>query len=106
MTTSNYCVVSTTLETEKDATELARLLVEARLAACVQQMPVNSTYRWQGKLQSADERLLLIKTRTDATDRLIDFIKTHHPYDTPEIIATPITTATPEYLHWIDEQID
>lgn len=95
-------VVLTTTETEADAERLARLLVEAELAACVQVLPrMSSIYRWQGKVEQAGENLLLIKTTRGAYARLETAIKQHHSYETPEIIALPVEAGSAEYLNWL-----
>lgn len=93
--------------THPDATgaeELARALVREGLAACVNiQGRVTSVYRWQGREETGQETLLLIKTRAGRYAALESAIRASHPYDLPEIIATPITRGLPEYLAWIDE---
>ncbi len=99
-------VVLTTTETEADAERLARLLVEAELAACVQVLPrMSSIYRWQGKVEQAGETLLLIKTTRAAYARLETAIKQHHPYETPEIIALPVEAGSDKYLKWLMEAV-
>ena len=81
---------------------VARTLIEARLAACVNLLPaVQSMYRWQGKIEEATEITLLIKTTSQHYDNLQQVIVKLHPYDVPEIIATPIVTGYAPYLQWI-----
>jgi periplasmic divalent cation tolerance protein len=78
------------------------LLVEQELAACVQILsPMTSVYRWQGQIERATETLLLIKTLPDSYPAVETAIKTHHPYQTPEIIALPITAGAEDYLAWL-----
>ena len=80
----------------------ARTLVEARLAACVNLLPaVHSIYRWQGQIEEATEITLLIKTTSQQIDSLQKAIVKLHPYDVPEIIATPIVAGYAPYLQWI-----
>ncbi len=99
---SDALVDLTTTETEADAERLARLLVEAELAACVQVLPrMTSIYRWQGKIEQAGEILLLIKTTRAAYVRLEAAIKQNHSYETPEILALPVETGSVEYLNWL-----
>ncbi|MBL8190734.1 MAG: divalent-cation tolerance protein CutA [Acidobacteria bacterium] len=99
-------VVLTTTETEADAERLARLLVEAELAACVQVLPrMSSIYRWQGKVEQAGETLLLIKTTREAYARLETAIKQNHSYETPEIIALPVEAGSAEYLNWLEASV-
>jgi periplasmic divalent cation tolerance protein len=81
---------------------IARTLVEARLAACVNLLPaVRSIYRWQGQIEEATEITLLIKTTSQQVDSLQRAIVKLHPYDVPEIIATPIVAGYAPYLQWI-----
>lgn len=87
------------------ARKIARAVVEQRLAACVNvvRSPVESFYTWKGKLESAREHLLLIKTTAQRLSPLEREVKRLHPYDLPEFIAFPITEGSPEYLAWLSE---
>jgi periplasmic divalent cation tolerance protein len=101
-TLQDALVVITTTETQQAAEQMAHQLVKARLAACVQLIaPVTSVYRWQGKVETASEVLLLIKTTRAAYAALERAIKQTHSYQTPEIIALPIATGAPDYLTWL-----
>lgn len=102
----SYIQVSTTTETKEDAQKIAQYLVEQKLAACVQITgPIESTYRWKGKMETASEWLCLIKTRDNLFEKVEDAIKKLHPYETPEIIALPIIRGSREYLNWLDNEI-
>jgi periplasmic divalent cation tolerance protein len=104
---SPYIQVVTTLPSEEAAERLARELVERRLAACVQWSgPITSVYQWQGKMEESQEWLCTIKTRSEVFDRLAAAITSLHPYDVPEIIATPIVALAEPYARWIDQQVD
>ena len=105
MSEAEHVVVMTTTDDPEEAATLARVLVEARLAACVQAMPIASTYRWQGAVDVADERLLLIKTRVDRVDEIEAFLAEHHSYDVPECVVVPVTDGLPAYLAWVDESV-
>ena len=84
------------------AEALARELLVARLAACIQiGQTVHSLYHWKGEIETADETPLTIKTRTDLYPRLEAAIRARHPYELPEIVAVPITHGLPAYLDWI-----
>ena len=97
-----YCIVLTTMPDEAQADTLATRIVEAGLGACVQIQPVRSVYRWQGQLCREPECLLLIKTRQARFEALAQFIRAHHPYETPEIVQIPITAGSSDYLRWVD----
>jgi len=102
MKTVTYLIVHTTVDERAKAEFLSRTILEARLAACIQIVPIHSFYRWEGKLESADEYRLEIKTRTDRYDALQALLLRHHPYDTPEILAIPVTGGSEGYLRWVD----
>ncbi len=102
----NAIVVLTTTETPSQAEQLAQLLVEAELAACVQILPpMTSIYRWQGKVERATETLLLIKTLQEKYSALEAAIKANHPYQTPEIIALPVEAGSEAYLDWLADSV-
>jgi len=97
--------VVTTTDTEEGAARLARMLVERRLAACVQVVgPVASVYRWQGRIEEAREWQCLIKTRADRYDAIAAAIRALHSYEVPEIIAVPIVAGDPAYLDWLGRE--
>jgi periplasmic divalent cation tolerance protein len=98
-----YALVLTTVATDQQAGELARSIVSAGLAACVQIQSLRSVYKWQREIRTEPEWLLLIKTTDDRYARLEQHIKAHHSYETPEIVKLPITGGSREYLGWIDE---
>ena len=102
----SYIQISTTTETKKQAQKIAKYLVEQKLAACVQiSGPIESTYRWKGKVETTGEHLCLIKTRASLFKKVEAAIKKLHPYETPEIIATPIIKGSREYLNWLNESL-
>ncbi|MBV9512329.1 MAG: divalent-cation tolerance protein CutA [Caulobacteraceae bacterium] len=94
----------TTAGDRAEADRLARLLVEQRLAACVQLLPIDSVYRWKGAVETAAEMLLLAKTRAGLAEAAIAALKAVHSYDTPEIIVLPVTAGLPAYLDWIEAE--
>jgi periplasmic divalent cation tolerance protein len=98
----DYLQVTTTVDSKDQADALARGLVEARLAACVQVVgPIASTYRWQGAVETAAEWLCLAKTTGERFDALAAHVEAHHPYDVPELLATPVTAGAGAYLRWV-----
>jgi len=98
-----YSVVITTCGDRELAKRLSYMLVELRLAACVQIFPVESVYVWKDSVCNDDEFVLLIKTRAELFDELVSAIRENHSYEVPEIIQIPITDGLPEYLAWISE---
>ena len=101
---ADHLQVVTTTDSEGAAAELARGIVEARLGACVQVVPIRSFYVWEGAAQDDPEWQLQIKTASGRVEAVIAHIKAHHDYDVPEIIVTPIVAGNPEYLSWIDAE--
>ncbi len=95
-------LILTTLPDQDTARQLARQLVEARLAACVNVLAAcTSVYRWQGQIQEETETPVLIKTWADRYAALETFLREHHPYQLPEIVALPIEQGLPGYLDWL-----
>lgn len=93
-----YCTCPDTASADR----IARVLVAERLAACVNRLPgVQSTYRWQGAIEQADEVLLLIKTTADRLDALTARLRALHPYELPEFIAVEVHAGLPAYLEWV-----
>ena len=100
---NEYIQVVTTTEHREDAERIARSLVEERLAACAQVMgPVTSTYRWHGKIETAEEWQCWVKTRRDLYDQIEQTIRRLHPYEVPEILAMPILAGSADYLAWLE----
>ena len=98
-------LVLTNLPDAEKAHRLAKLLVEQRLAACVNILaPCRSVYRWQDKIEDTIEVPLLIKTRTERYAELEAAIIAHHPYELPEIVAVSIEHGLPDYLAWVVAQ--
>ena len=87
-----------------EAEDLARTLLDARLAACVNVTGVQSCFRWEGAVTSETERLLVVKTQYRLLDPLIERIRELHSYETPEIIALPIVGGYAPYLDWVREE--
>lgn len=98
-------IVLTTTSTREDAGKIARALVERRLAACVNLVPIESVYRWKDAVESAEEWLLVIKTTAAAYDHVYAAIKELHTYDLPECVLLPIESGSEEYLAWIGESV-
>jgi periplasmic divalent cation tolerance protein len=100
---SDYGVLLTTTPTREEAAKIAKLLIDEKLAACVQLLPIESFYFWQGKTRNEAELLLLVKTRSALFEKAIARIKAVHSYSVPEIVALPFAAGFAGYLDWIDE---
>jgi periplasmic divalent cation tolerance protein len=99
-------LVLTTAATEAEAGQIARLLVEERLAACVNLVPaVQSIYRWQGAVETASEVLLIIKTAASRIEALEQTLLAHHSYQVPEFLVLPIHSGSDRYLDWLRESL-
>jgi periplasmic divalent cation tolerance protein len=100
-------VVLVTCESAKQARSIARALVERRLAACgnILHTSVHSIYRWKGKVQSAKEALLILKTSRRRFANLEREVRRLHSYDVPEIIALPVAAGSRAYLQWISDSL-
>jgi periplasmic divalent cation tolerance protein len=100
---TGYIQVFTTVDSEELAQRIARALVERRLAACAQVIgPIQSTYWWEGALETAEEWLCLLKSREDRYQQLSTAIHELHPYDVPEILAVPVSGGSADYLAWLN----
>jgi periplasmic divalent cation tolerance protein len=99
--------VTTTLPDRDSANRIGRRLVEERLAACAQVVgPVASVYWWQGEVETAGEWYCHLKTTASRVDALMDRLRQLHPYETPEIVALPVTEGDPAYLRWIAASVE
>ena len=101
---SNARIILTTAGSKEEAGKIAHALVERRLAACVNIVPqIASVYRWQGKVETATEWLLLIKTQSESFKRVCAAIKELHSYELPECVMLEVAAGSSEYLNWIAE---
>jgi len=95
-------VVFVTTKNGREANKIAIKLVESKLIACANVIKgVHSTFRWQGKVDKADETLLILKSKKSCLLKIVKMVKKYHSYDVPEIIALPITDGSKDYLNWI-----
>jgi periplasmic divalent cation tolerance protein len=100
-------VVFSTCGSEEEAVRIAKRLVEARIAACVNLMPkIRSVYRWQGKVEDSAEWMLLVKTSRPRFEAVRTALAAAHSYEVPEIIALPIVDGSPDYLAWLETELD
>jgi periplasmic divalent cation tolerance protein len=98
-------VVFITVDSSETARIIADVLLTQRKAACVNIVPsVESYYWWHGKIETAKEFLLIVKTRQKLLDELVELVKKNHPYSVPEIIAVPIIGGNKDYLKWLEDE--
>jgi len=102
-----FCQVITTVGERPAADALARGAVDRRLAACAQVSgPIESTYWWQGAIETAEEWQVVFKTTTSHYPALADHIRSNHSYDVPEVLCLPVVDGNPAYLRWVAEQTE
>jgi periplasmic divalent cation tolerance protein len=102
---NDMVVVLVTAPSFEEATKVSQLVVEGRLAACATVIDsVRSIFRWEGKISSEQEALILIKTTVLRFAELVARIKEHHSYAVPEIIALPVVMGSEEYLKWVRQE--
>ena len=110
MTSSNidelaYIVIFITASNSEEAHKIAKVLLSQRKAACVNIVSeISSLFWWQDKLDSAQESLLIVKTKASLLDQIVTLVKEVHSYEVPEIIALPIIGGNQDYLEWIDKE--
>lgn len=98
------CIVLITAP-KGEGRRLSRLIVEEKLGACVNSMPVNSIYWWKEKIEEDEEDLLVIKTACEKLDELVKAVKEAHPYTVPEIIYWRIEGGNPDYIRWVEDTV-
>ena len=94
-------IVVTTLGSEAEASQMAKKVVEERLAACVQIVACESHYIYEGQLEASPEWRLEMKTTDKRRDNLMDRVRELHPYDLPEIVVLPLAAASADYTEWV-----
>ena len=101
---SIFCMMTTTFADEASAKKMITLLLEERLVACAQMMPIQSFYRWEGQICDEQEFLELLKTQAIHYDAIEALILAHHPYKTPQLLQIPIEKGLSNYLLWLEEE--
>ena len=100
-----YIVVFVTTKNIEEAEKIARKLVEEKLVACANILNgVKSIFQWEGKMDHAQETLLILKSRQELFPKIVKAVKSVHSYQLPEIIALPIVEGSEDYLNWIKEE--
>lgn len=106
MVISDSMIFYVTTPDKKTALDLASGLVNKKIAACANIIEsISSVYWWEGKVNTDQECMMIIKTTTKKSDKLIEYIKNHHPYEVPECIGINIAKGSPLYLQWIVDSI-
>ena len=98
-----YCSIYITTEDEDEARRIGKTLVEEKLAACVNIHPIKSIYRWEGEIQEEGEVAMLVKTKAELADKVMERVKQLHSYEVPCIVSFSIDKGNPDYLNWIEE---
>jgi periplasmic divalent cation tolerance protein len=99
---TGFCVVLTTTDSEEHAERIVDAVLEARLAACLQLMPIKSCYVWEGRIARDNEVLMLIKAKSADYDALAACIRASHTYEVPEIVRLDIAAGDKSYLDWME----
>ncbi len=98
-----FCSIYITAGDEEEAGKIGRALVEEKLAACVNILPIRSVYRWKDNIEEEGEVVMFVKTRDELADKVIERVKELHSYDVPCIVSFPIEKGNADYLRWIEE---
>lgn len=102
--THDYVIVLTTIPADADGPAFGRTLVDERLAACVNLLPImESVYRWEGRIEQESERQVVIKTARERVVALWERVREMHPYEVPEFVVLPIVDGNDAYLRWVGE---
>jgi periplasmic divalent cation tolerance protein len=99
----DFCSIYITAGSEEEAASIGRTLVEERLAACVNILPVKSIYRWEDTIEQEPEVIMFVKTQASLAEKLTERVKSLHSYEIPCIVVLPIKQGNPDYLQWIEE---
>ena len=106
MSENKFIMIITTVNSDSAAKKIAQALIEEKLAACVNIIPsVTSIFRWEGKVSTESELILIAKSKKKLFDEIKDKILSLHPYKLPEIITVPIVDGSKEYLKWVEDEL-
>jgi len=106
LSSTSYGVVLVTVSSPSEAEAIATILIEEKLAACINIFPVQSIYQWEGNIQQESEFQLVIKTNLAKFSELSNRIQEIHSYEVPEIIALPIVSGAESYLGWLSDVLN
>ncbi len=99
--TNSYIVVIVTTINKEEAEKISRQLLKERLIACANMVAVSSIFHWSGKIENAEECLILMKSRLDLFEKVSERVKALHSYDVPEILALPVVKGSTDYISWL-----
>lgn len=103
---TDYCLLYITTKDPTQAKNLAKVLLESKLIACANLIPkMESMYVWNGEMTSDEESILLLKTKQDCVDKIIELVDEHHSYDTPCVLSFRLDAGHPKFLQWLDNEI-
>lgn len=101
-----FTLIYITTSGQEESARIGRVLVEERLAACVNIIPsIKSFYHWEGSLEEDEESVLIVKTTSELTQQIIKRVRELHSYDNPCIISIPITGGSRDYLEWLNNEV-
>ena len=104
MKASDFCLITTTTDSKRNAEDITQQLLQKKLVACVQSSSIQSTYHWEGEIINSEEILLTMKTKQSLFQKVQEEIESLHTYDTPEIIMVAFSSANQDYLKWLKEE--
>ncbi len=96
--------IKTAVSTLEEAESLAQMLIENKLAACVQYFPIKSIYRWKGNIEKSGEYVLIIKTSSSRRELIVETLRRLHSYELPEIVVLEKDFVTEEYSFWVEQE--
>lgn len=101
----SICQIQFAIDDQRNAEDIVNALLDSRLVACCQRLgPIVSRYWWKGSQEMTNEWLVLLKTRSDLSDAVVDLITGMHPYETPEVVVLPVTGGSATYLQWVESE--
>ncbi len=101
----SHILILSTCTNVVEAKKIAKAIVEKKLAACVNIVPVHSVFRWKGSIEESDEQLLVVKTSSKLFEKVSECVKKLHSYELPEVISLEIRQGSKPYLKWIQDSI-
>jgi len=101
----SHILILSTCTDVAEAKKIAKAIIEKKLAACVNIVPVHSIFRWKGSIEESDEQLLVVKTSSTLFEKVSEYIKNLHSYELPEVISLEIRQGSRPYLKWLQDSV-